>query len=163
MSITNKVSFILNNEELSEINAALDTLHRVLVPKTIALTPAIRRELAKMGDKTFAFVEKGMELGNQNPDFVPLFVDLNEANTDFQAFKLLRMINRRIDALSQLLEDTQIQSGNEVFMVTLGIYNQIKAVVKAVGSVESQKAKDELSVRFPGNAAKMKNSEPQSA
>ncbi len=163
MSITNKVSFTLTDEELTEVNAALDTLYRILEPKTIDLTPELRKELPKMGDKTFAFVEKAIELGNQNPDFVPSFVDIKEANVDFQAFKILRVANRRIEALTQKLEDTQLQSGSEVFMVTLGIYNQIKAVAKALGTVESQKAKNELGIRFPGNSAKMKASEPLSA
>lgn len=162
MSITNKVSFVLTDQELSEINTALDTLYRILVPKTIALTPKLRKELAKMGDKTFAFAEKGMELGNQNQAFVPTYIDMSEANIDFQAFKLLRMINRKIDALSQLLEDTQIQSGNEVYSVVLKIYDQIKAIVESIGSVEAQKAKDELSARFPGNATKTKALAPPS-
>ncbi len=156
MSITNKVSFALSDQELSEINAALDTLYRILTPKTIALTPELRKQLAKMGDKTIAFTEKGMELGNQNSEFVPSFVDMKEANVDFQAFKLLRMINRRIDALSQLLEDTQMQSGNEVYSVVLRIYDHIKAIAKSIGSMEAQKAKDELSARFPGSSSKMK-------
>lgn len=163
MALTNIARFVLSDEELSEVNTAMETLYRILTPRTISLTPEIRRELLKMGDKTFAFVEKAMELANQNPDFIPAYVDLNEANIDFQAFKLLRMINRKIEALSQLLEDTQIQSGSEVYTVTLSVYDQIKAIAKAVGSVESQKAKEELSTRFPGNLAKKKESEPLSA
>lgn len=66
MAITNKVRFTLSDLELSEINTALDTLYRILAPKTISLTPKQRRSLAKIGDKSLAFAEKAIELGNQN-------------------------------------------------------------------------------------------------
>jgi hypothetical protein len=162
MTITNKVRFTLSDQELLEINTALDTLYRILAPKTISLTPKQRRGLAKIGDKTFAFAEKALELGNQNPDFVPSYVNIEEANIDFQGLKLLRMLDRKVDALSQLLTDTQTQSGNEAFTVARGTYDQIKYIVKEVGSVESQKAKEELRSRFPKNPTKAKGSEASS-
>ena len=67
MTITNKVRFTLSDQELLEINTALDTLYRILAPKTISLTPKQRRGLAKIGDKTFAFAEKALELGIKIP------------------------------------------------------------------------------------------------
>jgi len=162
MAITNKVRFTLSDLELSEINTALDTLYRILAPKTISLTPKQRRSLAKIGDKSLAFAEKAIELGNQNPDFVPPYVNMEEANIDFQALKLLRMLERKINNLSQLLEDTETQSGNEANTVARGIYDQITDIAKEVGSVESQKAKEELRSRYPKTSTKAKVSESPS-
>jgi len=163
MGITNKVSFTISDEELARVNGALDTLSEVLEPKVLSLTPESRQELPKMGDKTLSFVEKAIELGNQNPDFVPPFADLPETNIDLNGFRTLRVINRRLEALSQKLGDTGIQSGSEAYTVALGIYNQIKAVAKAVGSAESQQAEEELRARFPGTRVKPKDPEPVSA
>ena len=162
MAITNKVSFTISDEELTEVNGALDAISRIFEPRAISLTPESRRDLPKMGDKTIAFVEKTIELANQNPDFVPPFVDLSEMNVDLNGFKALRVINRRLEALSQMLDDTGIQSGSEAYSVALSIYNQVKAVAKATHSAESQQAEKELSARFPGNPAKPKDPEPVS-
>jgi len=163
MTITNIVSFTLSDEELAEVNAAMDTMSRIMGPKTISLTPELRHELPKMGDKTLAFVEKAIEVANQNPGFVPSFMDMAETNRDLDAFRTLRVIGRKLAVMTQQIEDTGIQAGSEAYTAALGIYGHIKSVVKAVGSVESQKAKDELSARFPGNRAKSVEPEPVSA
>ena len=71
------------------------------------------------------------------------------------------MLERKINNLSQLLEDTETQSGNEANTVA-GIYDQIKDIAKEVGSVESQKAKEELRSRYPKTSTKAKVSESPS-
>jgi hypothetical protein len=163
MPHTNIVSFTLSEEELNEINSALDILERILLPKTISLTPEIRQELLKMGDKTVAFVEKAIEMGDHNPEFVPQFVDLEETKKDFNGVKTIRSVNRRIGAISQRLDDTAMQAGSEAYSACRGIYGQIQMIAKATQSVEAQKARDELSVRFIVRSAKSKEQETASA
>lgn len=163
MPLTNNVSFTLSEEELNEINSALDNLYRILEPKTISLTPELRQELPKMGDKSLAFVEKALELGEQNPEFVPQFVNLEEAKKDLNGFKTIRSVKRIIDVLNQKLEDTGIQAGNEAFSASRGIYDQIKMMAKAIHSVEAQKARDELKARFLGKPVKSTEQETVSA
>lgn len=163
MAITNYVSFTLSEEEAKEVNSALDTLERILNPKTVSLTPEIRRELPKMGDKTIAFVEKAIELGDQNPEFVPQFIDLDEAKKDLDGVKIIRTINRRVEVLSQRLEDSGMQAGTEAYSAGRSIYDQIKMLAKSTHSTEAQKARDELSVRFVGKQVKNKEQETVSA
>ncbi|NLE25906.1 MAG: hypothetical protein GX625_11310 [Clostridiaceae bacterium] len=163
MPHTNNVSFTLSEEELNDINSALDTLERILLPKTISLTPEIRHELLKMGDKTIAFVEKSLEYGEQNHQFVPQFVDLEEAWKDLNGVKTIRTVDRRIDVLSQRLDDTRMQAGSEAYSASRSIYGQIQLIAKATHSVEAQKARDELKARFMGRSAKPNEQETVSA
>jgi hypothetical protein len=44
----------------------------LLAPHLLALTPAERHELPKMGEKTIAFVEKAHDFALKNPNLVPL-------------------------------------------------------------------------------------------
>ncbi len=148
MPHTNIVSFTLSEEELNAINSALDTLEKILLPKTISLAPEMRHELQKMGDKTISFVEKAFEYGDRNHDFVPKFIEMEEAWKDLNGVKTIRTVDRRINVLSQRLEDTRMQAGSEAFSAARSIYGQIQLIADATHSVEAQNARDELKARF---------------
>lgn len=156
MPITNDVNSTISEEDLKEISAVLDKLYGMLEPKTISLTPKLRQKLPKIGDKNLAFVEKTIDLAVKNPDFVPSFVNLEESKKDFNRAKTIRVIKRKIGIINQKLEDTGIKSGNEAFSASLVIYNHITDMAKTIRSVEAQKARDELSVRFRRNSSKSK-------
>lgn len=163
MPFTNIVSFTLSEEELNEINSSLDTLERILTPKTISLNPELRRELPKMGDKSLGFVEKAIDLGEHHPEFLPQFVDLEEAKKDLDGVNTIRPVKRRIGFIFQRLEDTGIQAGSEAYSAGRGIYDQIKMLAKSVQSVEAQKARDELKARYLGKPVKSTEEETASA
>ncbi len=57
----------LTEEEQQEVTTAINTLKTVLLPKLIDLDAGEIKQLAKMGDKTMAFVEKAIVHMEQNP------------------------------------------------------------------------------------------------
>jgi hypothetical protein len=68
---------------VGQIKTLLTQVIELLAPYTIALTPAERHELPKMGEKTLAFVEKAHQFAQQNPAFLPPYLDIAEFGIDF--------------------------------------------------------------------------------
>ena len=66
----NLISLTLSEQDLADLDGALETLRRVFAP-LIALQPAQRRELYKMGDKSETFCRQTLALLAANPQMVP--------------------------------------------------------------------------------------------
>lgn len=93
----NLISLALTADQLTAIEGALATLEENLTG-LIALQPAQRRALAKMGDKSEVFCRQTLKLLQQNPQVVPPSLDVTEAAADLVAKRCQRQFrggNRR--------------------------------------------------------------------
>ena len=149
----NQISFDLSQEELERINKAIQVLKDTLSPKLVKLNAETRRELAKMGDKTLAFVMKSYEHAQQNEVLVPAYLDVKEMGKDIQAVEKIRQIFNPLEQLSQDLEDSMMLAGSEAYIAALSFYNAVKGAAKSkVGA--SEQIYNDLSQRFPGRPRK---------
>jgi hypothetical protein len=149
----NQISIDFTQEELDTISKATQTLQNVLSPKLVKLNAELRRELAKMGDKTLAFVVKSYEHAKQNPTLTPSYIDVEEMQKDIKAVEVLRQICNPLQELSQDIEDSMMLSGSEAYIAALSFYNAIKGAAKSkVGA--SEQIYNDLSQRFPGRPRK---------
>jgi hypothetical protein len=129
----------------TKINDAVD----LLKPYLIALTPAEKHEIPKMGPKTLNFVEKSHELAHENPNLVPNYLNMDEFDTDFADAHGLWTLYNRVIQLQEGIGDTQMTAGSEAFQAALVFYNSTK--VAASQDVPGAKAVyEELKRRFPG-------------
>lgn len=140
----NLVSLKLSEQTLKELDNALDVLRTVFAPM-VALEPAQRRELFKMGAKSEAFCRQTLSLLASNPQIVPPNLDIAEAQRDLQ---LLDQLRPRLQVLRQLAEradDTELALGSDVMSVAVEGYS----LLKVAGKSEALKAaRKELSARF---------------
>lgn len=148
-----QVSFRLDPKENEELYASLENVRKILIPKLNSLTSKERQEIPKMGDVTFSFFAKAIEYGKAQNHFVPRYIDINELKIDFDEIKNLRQLKNIFAELYHLVDNTQMLSGNNVYMKCLSIYNQIKIGVKdkAYGAKD---AYNDLKTRFPGRPPK---------
>jgi hypothetical protein len=58
---------------LAAAQTKVDEVLTALAPYLLALTPAERRELPKMGEKTIGFMEKAFDFVRQNPHLLPAY------------------------------------------------------------------------------------------
>ena len=144
----NLVSLKLSEQDLKELDLALDALRRLFSPM-VALQPAQRRELFKMGDKSEAFCRQTLTLLASNPQIVPPNLSVAEAQADLYALDALRP---RLQILRQLLEraeDTEMALGSDIIGVALEGYG----LLRVAGKSEALKsARKELSSRFMRSA-----------
>ncbi len=101
----NLISLNLPAQDLADIDNALATLRRCFAPM-IALQPAQRRELYKMGDKSETFCRQTLAVLAANPQIVPPSLDLAEAQADLAALDQLRPRLMQLQQLVERADDT---------------------------------------------------------
>lgn len=140
----NLISLNLSTQDIADIDGALETLRRVFTP-LIALQPAQRRELFKMGDKSEAFCRQTLSLLDANPQIVPPNLGVDEALADLVAIDQLRPRLMKLRQLVERADDTEMALGSDIISVALEGY----ALLKVSGKGEALKgARRDLSARF---------------
>lgn len=95
----------------------------------MALSPEERRVLPKMGDGTAPFVSKVIEYADDNPEFVPPFVNVHEMKLDWNAVQDLMPLLRTVSQLESNLNNTVMLAGSESFVSSLSYYNSVKLAI----------------------------------
>ena len=140
----NLISLNLSAQDLADVDAAISTLRRVFTPM-IALRPEQRRELYKMGDKSEAFCRQTLSVLAANPQIVPPYLGLAEAQADLVALDALRPRLLQLQQLVERAEDTDTALGSDIIAVALEGYG----LLKVSGKGEALKgARRDLSARF---------------
>ncbi|GAB4329049.1 MAG: hypothetical protein OHK0038_03010 [Flammeovirgaceae bacterium] len=148
----NRISINLSQSEIDKINAAIKTLSDILQPYLIALEAEDKAALPKIKDKTIAFAEKANQYIQNNPEFIPPYLDVNEFKKDYHAFNTLNQFLKPLVQLVSNLEDTATLCGSEALQAILMYYNSIKMAAK--NNVPGAKSiYDDLSVRFEAQKA----------
>lgn len=106
-----------------------------------------------MGDKSIAFVSKALELAAQNPILVPAYLDLSEAEKDFELTQNLMSIEQELLTLLRFVEDVMMVAGSEAYEGALIFYNSVKGASRS-DVPGAQAVYDELSSRFPRRASR---------
>jgi hypothetical protein len=133
---------------LTQVQTKIDEARDLLAPYLLALTPAERRELPKMGEKTIGFVEKAYDFALQNPNLVPPYLEMGAFGVDFgDAHGLWTLLNS-VRQLEEAIDDTEMTAGSEAYQAALVFYKSAKMV--AAQDIPGAKAVyEELKTRFP--------------
>lgn len=140
----NLISLSLSQQDIAELDSAIDTLRRVFSPM-IAFPPGRRRELFKMGDKSEAFCRQTLTLLASNPQIVPPNLNIAEAMADLASLDMLRPRLQLLQQLVERAEDTETALGSDLMSAALEGY----ALLKVSGKDDALKeARRSLSARF---------------
>ena len=149
----NRISISLSQADIEAINQAIATLAEKFQPILIALEADDKKNLAKLGEKSVAFVEKSMQYTESNTEFLPAFIDAAEMKKDFTAFNLLNGFLRPLQQITKNLDDTATLCGSEAILASLAYYNSVRQAVKM--SVPNASAiYGDLSQRFEAQKAR---------
>jgi hypothetical protein len=144
----NKHTVAIPSEVLSEAQTKVDDALALLSPYILALTPAERHELPKMGTKTLGFVEKAYEFAQKNPELAPSFLDLDAFSVDFKDAKGLWKLLNNVRQLEEGLDDTEMVAGSEAYQTAL-VYYKVAKVAAAQDIPGAKAVYEELKTRFP--------------
>ena len=139
------------NEAKTNITVFKTTLDGILQN----LLPEEWLGLAKMFDKTLAFVGKCVDYASQNSNLVPSFIDVAEAKNDFDLASNLNELLQQLQPLCQSLEDTIMMAGSDSYQASLSFYGNVKLAAKNNVAGSTAIARD-LAQRFPGKARRVK-------
>jgi hypothetical protein len=133
---------------LEQLLTKVEEARALAGPFITALTPAERHALAKMGDKTLAFVENAHEQAGLNPSLVPPYLNMAAFDADFADAHGLGALLVAIEQIRSEIDDTKMLAGSEAYQAALVFYNSVK--VAAAQNVPGAKSVYEaLRVRFP--------------
>jgi hypothetical protein len=140
----NLVDITFTPDAADEIEHALATLETRFAA-LVALTPAQRRGLLKMGDNSEAFCRQAMLVVQQHPGVLPRAFDLDACRRDLQALDQLRPWLARFIRLHERLADTETALGSDLMVAALDAY----AFLKVAGQGEGlDNIRRELGTRF---------------
>jgi hypothetical protein len=148
MSTQNLVSAAITEDVKAQIQANINSIAEIL-PFLLALTNEDRQSGLKLGDKTIALIDKGIDYADNNPTLVPAYVNFAEVKKDYQLQKDLIGILQLLYSLVQKIEDTQQEAGAEAYNGVLAFYQAVR--VAAEKNVPGARViYEDLSKRFPG-------------
>ena len=153
MSNGNLISLVIPEEKLAEAKQHFADGAQILAPYLINLTPAESKALPKMGDKSYSFVNKGLEYLKVPGSPIPPYTDVAELEIDMKGYDTLRQVLQVIKPTIDMLEATMLLSGSEAYIAVLAYYNYLKGAAKS-GVPGAQTILDDLSTRFPGHSVK---------
>jgi len=155
MAQKDEISFGITDEEFKKVMAAFDVIDSILRPQLANLSGHDRQGMAKMGDKTEAFVRKTYEHSQVHHELAPSYLDCEAMRKDLAAFDVLRSLSARIAPLCAAIDDTLLLSGSEAYQAALSFYGSVKAAAKAKAP-NAIAVYEDLSARFPGPTGKKK-------
>jgi hypothetical protein len=155
MNSNNVVSITLGEDKVARINKAFLDFLMELRPDLAALSPKQKQSLPKMGDGSYAFVQKANDYCITNAEFAPVFLDLTEMHKDADVIRFLTPLLQSITALQSDLEDTIIIASSEAFSAARTYYNSV-TYAAANGNLSAKPIAEDLSQRYPGRTKKAK-------
>ncbi|AFY75371.1 hypothetical protein Syn7502_03532 [Synechococcus sp. PCC 7502] len=121
----NRVSANLSQADKDAVMAALATI-KAKLPFLIDIPAEERKTMLKMGDKSRTFVQKTMELVNQNDGFLPRAFEVEEMRKDVQLLNDLYPMLQAVNQLQELIDDTVMVVGSEAYAAALVVYRYAK-------------------------------------
>src|SRR5437667_6759452 len=93
------------------VMTAIDTIRQKL-PFLLNLTPTERKGLAKLGDKSRAFVLKAVDVATQNPEALPRSHSVQDVQNIADVFRGLTSIRLALQQLYKQVDDTTTKIGS---------------------------------------------------
>ncbi|MDR0786056.1 MAG: hypothetical protein LBE74_09295 [Treponema sp.] len=144
---------------LTQAQTKVQELAALLAPYMLALTPAERQGLPKMGEKTIGFVEKAYDFARQNPNLVPPYLEVDAFGVDFADAHGLWTLLNAVQQLEEAIDDTEMTAGSEAYQAALVFYKSVK--MAAAQDIPGAKAVyEELKTRFPQRDGRRKADAP---
>jgi hypothetical protein len=141
--VSQPLSASLSAADQASIEADLDSIRQKL-PFLVNMTAEERRKLAKLGDKTRAFVQKSAEFAARHPDYLPRRFDLDAMREDVDLFMALYPIWVSLNDLQEMVYNTYMLAGSEAYAAAREVYSSAKATGK--GEIDS--SLNEMGRRF---------------
>lgn len=118
------------------------------------LTTEERQSLPKINVNNKTFVEDCINQMNNNPDFLPTYLNTVEMQKDMVLFNQLDEIRNIAAQVTELLEDTLMLAGSEAFVSALVGYRLFGGAA-AAGVPGADAIYDQLKERFANQAAEV--------
>jgi len=116
------------NQELEDLNERLQSVledYMTFAPES-ALSDSERRRMLGSGVRRYGFIDKTSDIAEDNPDFVPPFLDVEQLKKYIRDIENLRNLSVTLRQLSRLNSDLFLIISDEAFRLALMYYNSVR-------------------------------------
>lgn len=145
-----RIDKVVTTEQMTALDTAITELLGS-VSFLQAVDPAEAKHMVKIGQKTETFAIKAIEIGKQHIGLLPRDLDLDKVERDVELRAALAIRFLQIKYLHQLMQETMMLLGTDIYSAALAIYRSLKANGKEAG-LASLLA--ELGITFEGQRRK---------
>lgn len=122
------------------------------------ISPEDRRGYAKMSVSKQDFIDKTLIHGEQHPDILPQYTNLDSFRNGVTLIKCLERVHAQIKPLDEKLQDTILLARAEVYEVARAFYSAVKEAARH-GVPEMEHILKDLSYHFKKISAPAKKEE----
>ncbi|GAA4106210.1 hypothetical protein GCM10022393_00540 [Aquimarina addita] len=126
MALENLISINFTDKELATLDGHLAGIKTVLTGKTVNLTPDQRQQYGRIANQNKLIVDKAKNYMEQNPSWVPKFLDKEEFDNDYTARKQVEDRVQLLGSLSQQLLDTKTLLDHDNYTNSLTFYRMVR-------------------------------------
>ena len=126
MSLNNLASVSFTTADLTQLDAAITSIATVLEGKTFNLTPEQRQLYSRVNEQNKLFVNKAKTIMEQQPQFVPVFIDKGEYDKDYAARVALEERMLLLKSLVEQMSDTKILLDHDNYHDSITFFRNIK-------------------------------------
>ncbi|MGQ1911584.1 hypothetical protein ACT3CE_17605 [Marinifilum sp. RC60d5] len=144
------IQVVFTEEELSENNTHLDALLSTANKNAPGLTPEQRSTFGSINETNKLLVNKARVIMQENPKYIPNFVNLEEFERDFLARENIEGMIRKLDQIRSKLNDTKILLDNDNYLDTMAYYRAVRYYASEHDQ-EAMPLYDELKQFFPNH------------
>ncbi|PZF70761.1 hypothetical protein [Taibaiella soli] len=127
----------------------LNEVKALLAPYLQTLTAGERKKLLKMSNQSFGFVTKAVQYCQQNPQFIPGYIEFDKLNNDYGVMAAIRPLFETCTQLQSDLDDTAMRAGSDAFSQCLLYYYNVE-MAAGKGEQVATPIMEDLTERFFG-------------
>lgn len=156
MSHTNRIDASYPEAALADTLAAISAVE-ALVPQVVNLDARERKKLAKMGSRSESFVRDALAAAENNPQFLPPYVEPGKMRRDLEYADALGEVEGQLRSLLEKISDTRMLAGAEAYSAARMIYRSLggaeRSGVPGAGALRAA-LKDRFSGQRTGGSGK---------
>ena len=126
MSTSNRISIEIPNDVIEKATENVSNAVKILAPFLQGLSNDERRDLFKMGDKTYPTVQKIKSYLDTNPEFAPNYMQVEEFKKDEALVSVLLPLLNIARQLTTNIDDTCMLAGSEAISEGMFYYGSVR-------------------------------------
>jgi hypothetical protein len=138
----NQISAQLTDQDLQEVLNAISAIRQKL-PFLVKLSASDKKAAAMLDDGRSPFAFKALDYATRESSICPNPLLLEEANKDSNLFSKLQTIDRELTRLSEMVSDTRMLAGAELYEFARVVYKMSK-ISASLGTLGTKSIVDDL-------------------
>jgi hypothetical protein len=138
----NQISAQLSEQDLNEVIQAIATIRQKL-PFLVKLSVNDKKTTPMLDDGRAPFALKALDYARHERSICPNPMLLEEANKDSELFSRLQTIDRELTRLSEMVNDTRMLAGAELYEFARVVYKMAK-ISSSLGTPGTQSIVEDL-------------------